>query len=211
MTDLFAPVTKKNKLPVFEITREQARYLCEKVHYSGKLPSIGKYYFSNSFLKPCFLAVYGQPVSRGWSKSVIELQRLVRMPNCNSMTLSSFLASTIRELKRKSDYDFCISYADKTENHHGGIYQATNWTYVDFRPPRFMGFREENGNFLHCKTLYNRFGTSSVKYFEKNHSNWTKVFSKGKYLYVMPLNKRKKIILKENGWCELNYEKPNRS
>ena len=44
--------------------------------------------------------------------------------------VSEILAKAIKFLRNQSpNIQLIISYADAEQNHHGGIYQATNWIY----------------------------------------------------------------------------------
>lgn len=81
-----------------------------------------------------------------------------------------------------------VSYADPDQNHTGTIYQADNWIYTgrsdDYTAPVI------NGDRLHPKTAYTKYGTSSVKKL-KNRFGSDKVSSEirpGKLRYVYPLD-----------------------
>lgn len=79
----------------------------------------------------------------------IELVRLVVNDDLPKNTLSFFVSKTLNALPKPLAV---ISYADKGKNHHGYIYQATNWVYtglgggVDF-------YKDKQGNEIHSRIM----------------------------------------------------------
>lgn len=83
-----------------------------------------------------------------------------------------------------------ISYADPGQGHVGRIYQAGNWIYSGAVPMRWIRLQ---GEMVHPKTIYDRYGTQSVVWLKANvdpAAEWVDVPSKHKYL--MPLDKQMK-------------------
>ena len=57
----------------------------------------------------------------------LELNRLVLNSNTPKNTASYFIMQAIRKLPTPMAL---VSYADANHNHHGYVYQATNWLYT---------------------------------------------------------------------------------
>ena len=109
--------------------------LCK--HYAHRIPSIsysfGLYNISCTLLGVC---TFGKPASYTLCENLIgkdnkelvyELNRLVVNDGLDKNTLSYFVGSALKQLPTPLAV---VSYADKNQNHHGYIYQATNWIYT---------------------------------------------------------------------------------
>jgi len=57
----------------------------------------------------------------------LELNRLVIDEGSKKNVLSFFVSQTLKKLPCPN---VVVSYADTSQNHHGYIYQATNWIYT---------------------------------------------------------------------------------
>jgi hypothetical protein len=106
-------------------------------HYAGRMPGIN--YAFGLFEKEKLIGVLtiGKPASdapcRGilgveYKSKVYELNRLVINEGLPKNTLSWFVSQVLKILNREKI--ILISYADTAMNHHGYIYQATNWIYT---------------------------------------------------------------------------------
>ena len=106
-------------------------------HYAKRMPSIS---YAFGLMRGDLLQgvlTIGKPASNSlcegvcgkeYKNQVYELNRLVVNDGLPKNTLSYFVSRVLRELK---DRDLIIvSYADEGANHHGYIYQATNWIYT---------------------------------------------------------------------------------
>lgn len=200
--------------------REEAEPFIEKWHYSGSLNASMERAFTmrtpgglfgdrGEILACC---CFSHPVNRNAKAGEVELIRLARIEDPPDELKLSFLVSrSLRWLRLNTDYKMVVSYADSTHEHHGGIYQATNFYYVAVSKGSIQGFRNpETGEYLHKRSAYGRFGTSSEKYM-KYEEGWESVRSKDKYLYVFPLVKKMKrrlALLAEYGYKPLPYPKP---
>lgn len=104
--------------------------------------------------------------------------------------VSQILAKSIKMLKRQSPgLRLIISFADETQGHLGGIYQATNWIYVgEFA--QSAGVRIK-GKIVHRRTLNSRYGTSTVEWLRKHvDPRAAAVQGKPKHKYLMPLDRQ---------------------
>jgi len=61
---------------------------------------------------------------------VLELRRLCLIDDTPKNAESFFIAKTIKWLKKNTDWEFIVSYADCEQGHEGIIYKASNFTYV---------------------------------------------------------------------------------
>jgi hypothetical protein len=113
-------------------------YLCKEwllyKHYAKRLPPI-EYSFGLFDLSGIMqgIVTYGTPVSSTlrnlWQNKykLIELNRLCVNEGLEKNVLSYFVGISLKMLPKP----FVIaSYADTSQNHHGYIYQATNWIYT---------------------------------------------------------------------------------
>lgn len=144
-------------------------------------------------------AIFTSPVNRYFGKGAIELARLVRVPDCTA-PLSAFVAKCLRWLKKNTVLRYCLSYADTTVGHHGGIYQALNFIFV----------AESKGNTQwKCDTTGKVVsGRSYDQHAAGNKAGWTRMRTGKKLLYVYPLHEKPDALLTRFGWTALPYFKP---
>ncbi len=129
----------KDKYTVRSIDSFQCREWCLKKHYAKRLPPI-QYAFGlfddNNILQG--ITTYGTPVSSTlrdlWRNKykLMELNRLVVNDGLEKNTLSYFVSKSLSLLPKPL---VVVSYADTSKNHHGYIYQATNWIYTGLSIP----------------------------------------------------------------------------
>lgn len=124
---------KKEMRPINTI--EATDFLLPK-HYSGRIPQISKAFgwYKDGKLKA--VCTFGKPVNpylcdgicgKEYSASVYELNRLCRTDDFKE-PLSKFVSWCLRKLKPMNW--IIVSYSDTAMNHHGYIYQATNFLYT---------------------------------------------------------------------------------
>lgn len=143
--------------PLREIPRDEAAPFLMEWHYMTYVPNKTSlrfygYYDHDDWLLPdsmkppiaCIIALNHRPTNQhvarlhfgdDWKAlNVGELSRMACRDECPTLTESMFL-SRVLKLVRGLGYDAMISYADMAEQHEGGIYKATNWTYTGLRAP----------------------------------------------------------------------------
>lgn len=141
----------------------------------------------------------------------LELRRLVRLPDPYelSIPLSSFLSKTLRFLK-KENVPAVLSWADPSANHHGGIYQATNWVYTEPYSYNWNShFKRPDGSIIDHRAAYKMFGTSAREKVLQINPDWVAFLPQPKYRYLMPLSLSKDECLKILKARERPYPKPN--
>jgi len=110
----------------------------------------------------------------------IELNRLCINEGLPKNILSYFVSGTFKLLKNSLSQLCLVSYADSNQNHHGYIYQATNWIYTGLTISRDIVY-DESGTEVHTRTIGHRLGSSSREMLEQN--NFVYVKQKGKHRY----------------------------
>lgn len=82
---------------------------------------------------------------------VLELRRLCLVDDTPKNAESFFVGWTIRWLKKNTDWEYIISYADEEQGHSGVIYRASNFKYLGKTSPgRSL---EVDGKKFHIRTL----------------------------------------------------------
>lgn len=194
---------------------EEASALVRAHHYSRRPPAnvqvVGTWHEPGGLfgdygaaVAACFFSI---PPTR-WSEPVLELTRLVRRPDV-CIPLTGLIAATCKHLGKSGDADLLVSFADRTQGHHGGIYQAASWRYGGARDRRMDGVLV-GGAFYPGRTCNSLWGTHSPARLLERWPDKEIVphFDEGKHLYWRPLSKegrRKAIRL---GLRDLPYPKP---
>jgi hypothetical protein len=125
-----------------------------KKHYAHRIPPIDfcfGLYDCDQLIGVCS---YGTPLSSKLRESVgphklYELNRLVVNEALPKNTLSYFVGKTICLMPKPC---VLVSYADTSHNHHGYIYQATNWLYTGLSV-KFMDYMVEGMEHLHGQSI----------------------------------------------------------
>ena len=168
-------------------SREAAKYACEKWHYSRSLPC-GKQLFFGVWEFGQFVGVviFGRGANRNmageFGLECTECIELTRVALRQHATPVSRIVSVAVALMRKHSPGIrnIVSYADPSQGHSGGIYQAMNWVYIGTSRPQsaIVG--------MHKRTATSKFGTT--KGLPK-----TAVSCKHKYLMPLDEDMRRKI------------------
>ena len=129
----------KNIYCVKSIDNFQCKEWCLKKHYAKRLPPISHafgLFDANNILQG--ITTYGTPVSSTlrdlWDNKykLMELNRLVINEGLEKNVLSYLVGQSLGQLPKPL---VLVSYADTSKNHHGYIYQATNWIYTGLSIP----------------------------------------------------------------------------
>lgn len=120
-----------------QINYEQAIQFLLPRHYSGRKPTImysfgviqnGELKAVCTFGKPSSPTVCDSICGKEYSSNVIQLNRLCRVEGYKE-PLSKLVSFALNQLKKLGDF-IVVSYSDTAMNHHGYIYQATNFLYT---------------------------------------------------------------------------------
>lgn len=135
---------------------QEAQGMILNKHYAQRKPSISYLfglYNDNVLVGVCS---FGKPASNSLcvgvcgkehSSRVYELNRLYIEPNQPKNTASWFISKCLKELKK--DRLIIVSYSDTGMNHHGYIYQATNFLYTGSTKERTDKYTEGNKHSRH--------------------------------------------------------------
>ena len=198
-------------------TPDECWPLIRDFHYSKRMPSSISHCFAwrksgglfGDTGEPLAVIIYGYPVNRNWPQDAIELLRMARTNELDK-PLSGFISWSVKWLKANTNHPFILSYADTNQNHHGGIYQASGFSYVySSKDGENIGFTDDNGEYIHGRTCYSRFGSSALDHIKRLKPNWKPVYAKPKNLYIRPLRQKLPTILRKMDWKELPYPKPD--
>ena len=182
-------------------SHKAAKYAVEHWHYSGCLPA-GKSAKIGAWEDGKFIGcvIFGLGSNRNMSgkyglkiDQCCELTRIAL--NKHKSTVSKIASIAIRFIKAKyKGLKLIVSYADPSQGHYGGIYQAMNWIYIGkSQAQRELIF---NGKFLHKRSASAKWGTASPSKIMKKYGVVVKYGPvEWKYVYLMPLYKemRKQI------------------
>lgn len=161
-------------MQVLKITTNETKPFILNKHYAQRMPSVSYAYglFINGILEG--ICTIGKPASNSLCEGVcgkehksrvFELNRLCINEGHEKNTLSWFLSRVLKSLK---DEDIIIvSYADEGANHHGYIYQATNWIYTGKTKERTDKYTPDGKHSRHYTEEYNhlrKFRTSKHRY-----------------------------------------------
>tara|TARA_B100000963_G_C22590289_1_gene655148 strand:+ start:476 stop:1147 length:672 start_codon:yes stop_codon:yes gene_type:complete len=147
-------------------TYEATKFACLNWHYSkclpvGKLVKIGVWE-ENKFIG---VVLFGRGANKSLGKPYgcdqTESCELVRIAlKIHKTPVSKIISIALKFLKKSNPkIKLVVSFADIEQNHHGGIYQATNWIYDGksnaadeylFKGKRWHGraFRKTHGSHL---------------------------------------------------------------
>ena len=193
-----------------------ARELIKKFHYSGRSPAniqvCGTLHQSGGlfgdFGAAVAACVFSIPPTR-WSEDVLELSRLVRRDDVE-ISLTGLISKTCNFIKARKLTDLLVSFADWTQEHHGGIYQASSWRFNGQRARSLDGLII-NGTFVAGRSLNSKYGTRSLGNVTERLQGQSVLphYDEGKFLYWKPLNRFGAIKAKRLELQSIPYPKPN--
>jgi len=188
----------KVNLKIDWASHEAAKYACTNWHYSKSIPKsklvkigvwedniyIGCVIYSYG-ATPDLVKPYGLKMNEG-----CELTRIAL--NKHQSPVSRIMAISLKLLKKSNPgLKLVVSFADSNENHHGGIYQATNWVYSGMSSGCYF-FKDKKGKIWHPRNVSENLSLSGkiIK-----PSQCEKIWKSGKHRYLMPLddNMRKQV------------------
>ena len=182
-------------------THEAAKYAVEHWHYSrclptGKLVKVGAWE-NRKFIGAVLFGRGATPnLGRPYGLQQDECVELVRVALTKHQTpVSRIVAVAIRFLKQSNPtLRLIVSFADQSQGHHGGIYQAGNWTYTGVGQP--ATFYKIHGKLTHPRSIGARGIVQNLQGARSIDPKATAVNIPGKHRYLMPLDNemRKKIL-----------------
>lgn len=171
-----------DNLEVKQITYKDCIPFIMNIHYARRVPCVQYAFglFENDTL--IGVCTFGQPASpslckgvagEAFRKRVLELNRLVLLPEYNGNNRASFLVSRSLKLLPKGYY--IISYADwEGWGHVGYIYQATNWLYTGMTKSRTDKYSEGHSRHYAQDETRRSYRTSKHRYIYLTGDKWQK-------------------------------------
>lgn len=184
-----------------------------KKHYAHRIPPIDFCFGLYDYDILIGVCSYGTPLSSKLRESVgnnklYELNRLVVNDNLPKNTLSFFVSKTICLMPKPC---VLVSYADTSQNHHGYIYQATNWIYTGLSV-KFMDYMVKGMENLHGQSIMDmsRGQENRVQWLKEKFGD--KLYMKERprkhrYFYFVGDKRQKKQMLKELPYEIQSYPK----
>lgn len=184
-------------------THKAAAHACLNWHYAKAVP-VGKLVKVGAWEDGRFIGVVifsrgannhiGQPYCLQQDQ-VCELTRVALRDHVSPV--SQILAKAIKFLATVCPgLRLIVSYADKDQNHHGGIYQATNWIYEGLFGVGTLGAFIVKGKKVHPRSVAAKGVKQSIEAVRQQlDPNAQEFKTSGKHKYLMPLDKKMKKAL----------------
>src|SRR6516162_1998324 len=197
------PMTKP-ELRLDFCSYQAAQYACRHWHYSRKIPVgklvkigvwegakfIGAIIFGDGLLGPKGI-VYG-----GVDKfKVAEIVRIALRKHEHAV--SRMIAIAIKLLLRRCPgIELIVAFADQGENHHGGIYQASNFLYTGTTEIGRLFKHKLTGRILHNRAVSVNGYRSHFGHVRKvpRHDECEVISGTRKHRYFLPLTPRMKEV-----------------
>ena len=197
---------------VEEIPRKSIVKFIEKHHYSHNVNGVQSLYHYGLFTEGNFglpkmigAMMYAHPSMPATAKKYnpinpdkcLELRRLVCIDDTPKNTESYFIGQTFKLLKRDTDMEVIVSFADQHHGHTGVIYKATNFDYLgETGKGRILMV---DGKEMHSRSLNQLdrpYGRELNRRYKAGDKNIFWKNTKPKHIYVYHLNKRIKRQIK---------------
>ncbi|MEL5224422.1 protein Mom [Serratia nevei] len=184
-------------------THKAAAHACLNWHYAKAVP-VGKLVKVGAWEDGRFIGVVifsrgannhiGQPYGLQQDQ-VCELTRVALRDHVSPV--SQILAKAIKFLVTVCPgLRLIVSYADKDQNHYGGIYQATNWIYEGLFGVGTLGAFIVKGKKVHPRSVAAKGVKQSIEAVRQQlDPNAQEFKTSGKHKYLMPLDKKMKKSL----------------
>ena len=198
---------------VEEVTRKSIVSFIEKHHYSHNVNGVQSLYHYGLYTEGNFgipkmigAMMYAHPSMPATAakynpinpNKCLELRRLVCIDDTPKNTESYFIGQTFKLLKRDTDKEVIVSFADQHHGHTGVIYKASNFDYLgETKPGRILMV---DGKEMHSRSLNQLdrpYGRELNRRYKAGDENifWKK--TNPKHIYVYYLNKKIKRQIKK--------------
>jgi hypothetical protein len=183
----------KPKLKIDWASHDAAKYACENWHYSrcipkSKLSKVGVWE-NDKFIGVVIFGCGATPnLGKPYNLEQNQCIELVRIALTKHQTPVSRIVSIAIKLMHRSNPNLrlIVSFADVSQGHHGGIYQAGNWIYSG--TGNEAKFYMIKGKLTHPRTLGLAGLIQNLDGAKKRDPNASVVIVPGKHRYLMPLN-----------------------
>jgi len=195
-------MNSKPELKLDWCTFHAAEYAVKNWHYSKTMPAsrlVRVGVWEDGEFVGCVLFGKGASNRLGdpYELTHTEICELVRIALREHKTpVSRIMSIAIKMLKKHSPgLKLIVSFADSAQNHHGGIYQATNWIFVESKDHQSHIVK---GRVYHSRSIHSKYGSGSqkIEWLRNNvdpHATLTLTGAKHKYLYPLTDEMRKRV------------------
>ena len=203
---------KVRDFTVEEVLRRSIAPFIEKYHYSQNVNGVQStncfgLYKEGNFGLPTMIGamMYAWPSMPATAKKynpddplrIYELRRLVCIDDTPTNTESYFIGQTFKWLKKNTDIEVIVSFADQHYGHSGVIYKATNFKYFgETAPARILMV---DGKEYHSRSLNQDkrpYGRELKRRYDAGDPNIFFNNRKPKHIYVYYLNRKIKKEIK---------------
>lgn len=171
---------------------EAAKYAVEHWHYSQRMPMpplVRVGVWEGSDYIGCVLFGRGatQNLGRPYGLGPTEVCELVRIALCEHRAPVSRIGTIALKMMQRANpgLRLVVSFADPSEGHHGGIYQAMGWLYSGMSAPDKSYWYE--GRWQHSREI--RGGAFGQGRKLADYSHLPTRVAAGKHRYLFPLDK----------------------
>lgn len=177
---------------------DAAKYACVHWHYSESTPTppvvrIGVWEREQFVGVVLFSRGNSVHIGAPYDLDKTEVCELTRVAlTTHDATVSQIVSRAIHMLKVQSPgVRLLVSFADPARGHHGGIYQAMNWTYEGTNSPTKM-YRDKAGRVWHSRQVSERGYNKQYGQYRAcpKPSECETINMPGKHKYSHPLDKR---------------------
>ncbi|MCJ7828753.1 MAG: hypothetical protein MUP81_03310 [Dehalococcoidia bacterium] len=225
MTDLFnfqnpsMPIFDKQRVKMKEVNYATANKIITENHYSHCMPccELALGFYVETVLN-CVI-VFGQSATYRMANSLPstnywELVRLFSFDWAGKNIESYCIGQALKYIDKNYHKDLIVSFADPSEGHLGVIYQATNWLYCGFSDMAGNTIYRIDGDRIHSRSLYAKYGTSDMNLVDKLQKDnpkstitTEKYTRKHRYIYLLGSRKQRKELRKKLKYKVLPYPK----
>ena len=174
-------------------SHEAAKWACEHWHYSKTMPAAksakigvwegGAFIGALIFTSGSGAACDGRRYGLRQNFDICELQRVALAAHVHPVT--RMMAVAFRMLKQQSPaLRAVVSFADPSQRHHGGIYQASNWIYTGLSSST-IEHRLSDGRWVHARVIAKQWGKKELA---ATLATGETRKQPGKHRYLMPLD-----------------------
>jgi hypothetical protein len=129
------------------------RHIFEEYHYKKGAMGGGISICFAMFIKNKLVggSVMGKPRHEKKYKNCIDIRRMACLDDAPCNSESWFLSQIIKWCASNTDYNYVLSYSDKTVGHNGTIYRAANFKNIgETTPTKYVDW---NGKIYHPRSL----------------------------------------------------------
>jgi len=136
----------KSKCEIKTCRFSDIRHIFEKYHYKKGAMGGGISMCFAMFIDDLLVggSVMGKPRHEKKYKNCIDIRRMACLDNTPCNSESWFLSQIIKWCASNTDYNYVLSYSDKTVGHNGTIYKAANFKNIgETTPTKYIEYGEK--------------------------------------------------------------------